>query len=129
MRNILAKHVSKFYKIDFKDGFVLFERVHRGGGNGYQDEKKGNCHNYALCRKWDDSEFLVLNSFDVNKSKPTKDRVVIEYKYGPLTSQRRGEAMKMRREILEEKAYNNAYVKFTALLMARKDGEDKYSND
>ena len=41
-RNILAKHVSKFYKMDFKDAYVLFERVHRGGGNGYQDRKKGN---------------------------------------------------------------------------------------
>ena len=126
-RNILAKHVSKFYKMDFKDAYVLFERVHRGGGNGYQDRKKGKRDIYALCRKWDDSEFLVWNSFDANKSKPKKDRVVIEYKYGPLTSQRRGEAMKMRKEILEEKAYKNAYVKFPALLMARKDGEDKYS--
>ena len=35
--------------------------------------------------------------------------------------------MKMRKEILEEKAYKNAYVKFPALLMARKDGEDQYS--
>ena len=90
-------------------------------GNGYQDRKKGKRDIYALCRKWDDSEFLVWNSFDANKSKPKKERVVIEYKYGPLTSQRRGEAMKMRKEILEEKAYKNAYVKFPALLMARKD--------
>ena len=53
--------------------------------------------------------------------------MVIEYKYGPLTSIRRGLAMKMRKEILEQKTYKNAYVKFPAILFARKDGEDKYN--
>ena len=45
------------------------------------------------------NNLLVWKSFIVNKSKPKKDRVIIEYKYGPLTTLRRGEAMKRRREL------------------------------
>ena len=126
-RNLLAKHVSKYYKMDYKDAYALFERVHRGGGYGHQERKKGRRDIFALCSKWDDSEYLVWNSFEVNKTRPKKERVVIEYKYGPLTSIRRGHAMKMRKEILEQKTYKNAYVKFPAILFARKDGEDKYN--
>ena len=33
----------------------------------------------------------------------------------------------MRKEILDQKLYKNAYVKFPAVLMVRKDGEDNYS--
>ena len=36
----------------------LFERVHRGGGNGFEDKKKGKRDIYALCSHWDDSEHL-----------------------------------------------------------------------
>ena len=47
--------------------------------------------------------------------------------YGPLTNLRRGEAMRKRKEVMEEKLYRNAYVKFPAVRMGRKDGEDSYS--
>ena len=126
-RHILAKHVSKAYQIDIKKANNLFERVHRGGGEGFDGKKKGKRDVYALCSKWDDSEFLVWNSFKVNKNKPKKDRVIVEYKYGPLTTLRRGEAMKKRRELIEKKQFKNAYVKFPAILMGRKDGEENYS--
>ena len=126
-RHILAKHVSKAYQIDIKKANALFERVHRGGGEGFESKKKGKRDIYALCSKWDDSEFLVWNSFKANKNKPKKDRVFVEYKYGPLTTLRRGEAMKKRREIIDKKQFKNAYVKFPAILMARKDGEENYS--
>ena len=126
-RNLLAKHIAKSYNMEFKTAYAMFERVHRGGGNGYQERKKNRRDIYALCSKWDDSEHLVWKSYEVNKSKAKKDRVIIEYKYGPLTNLRRGEAMKKRKEVMDEKLYRNAYVKFPAVLMGRKDGEDGYS--
>ena len=76
---------------------------------------------------WDDSELLVWGSFDANKKIAKKDRIFIDYKYGPLTTLRRGQALKKRKEILEQKLYRNAFVKFPAVLMARKAGEDAYS--
>ena len=51
---------------------------------------------------------------------------MIEYKYGPLISICRGHAMKIRKEILEQKTYKNAYVKFPVILFAQKD-VDKYN--
>ena len=126
-KNLLAKHVSKNYQMEFKTAFALFDRVHRGGGNGFQDRKKGKRDIYALCAKWEDSEYLVWNSYGANKNKPKKDRVVIEYKYGPLTTLRRGEAMKKRKELLDNKLCRNAYVRFPAMLMVRKEGEEKYT--
>ena len=71
-------------------------------------------------------EHLVWKSYEANKSKAKKDRVFVEYKYGPLTTLRRGEAMKKRRQVMDEKLFRNAYVKFPAILMGRKDGEDSY---
>ena len=126
-RNILAKYIAKAYKMEFKTAYGLFERVHRGGGNGFEERKRGKRDIYALCSHWDDSELLVWKSYEVNRTKPKKDKVFIEYKYGPLTTLRRGEALKKRKEVLEQKLYRNAYVKFPAILMGRKDGEDSYS--
>ena len=54
-------------------------------------------------------------------------RIFIDYKYVPLTTLRRGQALKKRKEVLDQKLYRNAYVKFPAVLMARKEGEDVYS--
>ena len=34
---------------------------------------------------------------------PKKDRVFIEYKYGPLTTLRRGQALKLGKELIEKK--------------------------
>ena len=126
-RNTLAKHISKAYNIEFKKVYSMFERVHRGGGDGYNNSKKGRRDIYALCSHWDDSELLVWGSFDANKKIAKKDRIFIDYKYGPLTTLRRGQALKKRKEILEQKLYRNAFVKFPAVLMARKEGEDAYS--
>ena len=125
-RNILAKHISKSYNIEYKTAYAMFERVHRGGGNGFQERKKNRRDIYALCSRWDDSEHLVWKSYEANKSKAKKDRVIVEYKYGPLTTLRRGEAMKKRKEVMDEKLFRNAYVKFPAILMGRKEGEDSY---
>ena len=58
---------------------------------------------------------------------PKKDRVFIECKYGPLRTLRRGQTFKLRKELIEKKEFENAYIKFPAILMARKDGEDNYS--
>ena len=69
----------------------------------------------------------MWGSFAANRNKPKKDKVFIDYKYGPHTTLRRGEALKKRKEILEQKLYRNAFIKFPAVLMARKDGEDNYS--
>ena len=126
-RNILAKHISKAYDIEYKKVYSMFERVHRGGGDGYNNSKKGKRDIYALCSHWDDSELLVWGSFDANKKKAKKDRIFIDYKYGPLTTLRRGQALKKRKEVLDQKLYRNAFVKFPAVLMARKEGEDVYS--
>ena len=126
-RNILAKYVSKSYNMEFKTAYGMFERVHRGGGDGHDNKKKGRRDIYALCSHWDDSELLVWGSFAANRNKPKKDKVFIDYKYGPHTTLRRGEALKKRKEVLEQKLYRNAFIKFPAVLMARKDGEDNYS--
>ena len=103
----------------------MFERVHRGGGNGYNESKKGKRDIYALCSHWDDSELLVTGSFQANKN--AKNKVFIEYKYRPMTNKRRAKALLLRKELLESKEYVNAYVKFPAKLMARKKTNQPYT--
>ena len=48
-RKILAKHISKAYNTEFKKVYSMFEWVHRGGGDGYNNSKKGRRDIYALC--------------------------------------------------------------------------------
>ena len=48
-RNMLSKHVAKAYNMEFKHAYGMFERVLRGGGNGFQDRKKNKRDIYALC--------------------------------------------------------------------------------
>ena len=45
-RNILAKYIAKAYDMEFRKAYSLFERVHRGGGNGFEEKKK---ETYMLC--------------------------------------------------------------------------------
>ena len=89
-RNILAKYIAKAYDMEFRKVYSFFERVHPGRGNGFEEKKKGKRDIYALCSHWNDSELLVWKSYLVNKSRPKKEQVVIEYKYGPLATLRRG---------------------------------------
>ena len=65
-KRLLAKYVSKAYQMNIKHAYGLFERVHRGGGDGFDGKKKGKRDIYALCRHWDDSEELILRSYNVN---------------------------------------------------------------
>ena len=125
--SILAKHISKAYNIEFKKVYGMFERAHRGGGDCYNNSKKGKRDIYALCSHWDNMELLVWGSFDANKKKAKKGRIFIDHMYGPLTTLRRSQALKKRKEVLEQKLYRNAFVKFPAVLMARKEGGDVYS--
>ena len=53
--------------------------------------------------------------------------MVIDYKYEPLTTLCRGEAMRKRKELLDNKLCQNAYVQFPVMLMVRKEGEEKYT--
>ena len=46
---MLAKHVAKAYNIEFKYAYEMFEHLHRGRGNGFQDKKKNERDIYALC--------------------------------------------------------------------------------
>ena len=94
--------------------FLKIERVHRGGGDGFNGNKKGKRDIYALCSHWDDSEMLVAGSYKTNK--PKKDKVFIEYKYGPLTTKKRGKALARRKELIQSKEYSNAYIKYPAKL-------------
>ena len=82
---------------------------------------------YALCYQWHDSKQLVWKLYEAKKSKAKKNRVMVKYKYGPLTTMRLGEAMKKRKEVLKAKLFRNAFVKFPEILMGRQVEEDGYS--
>ena len=126
-RNALAKHVAKAYNMDFPKAYQMFERVHRGGGDGFGEKKKGKRDIFALCIHWDDSEKLVLGSNKAHKAMPKKDRISFDYKYGPLTNARRDIALKTRKDLLHSKEFDNAFVKFPAKLMVKKKNDEEYS--
>ena len=96
---------------------AIFDRE----GDDFEKMKKGK----RGCNFRDNSEYLVWNTFKANAEK--RIRVFIECKYGPLRTLRRGQTFKLRKELIEKKEFENAYIKFPAILMARKDGSDNYT--
>ena len=125
-RKAVAKFLHKPLNMKYQDVFDMFERVHRGGGDGFQNQKKGKRDIYAKVTHWDDAEKIVKESNKFNKGKSKDQQVVVDYKYGTLTTLRRNEALKRRKELLQAKEYKNVFVKYPAKLMGRKSVNDDY---
>ena len=98
----------------------MIERAHRSKSkNNFQ----GPRFIYASIDDWRNSEYI--KEIFANRNSTLKN-VYCEQKYGPLTSWRRSQAMKKRRELLDNKLIEKGYVNFPAILMVLKPGNKIY---
>ena len=115
-RNLLANYISQHYSMTFRAAYSMFERVHRSHSKGVNGEKEGRRDIFAALSHWDDCERLVNKSSKL-KSRNGEPRVSFHYKYGPLTTQKRNEALKMRKELMASDSIFAGKLKYPAKLM------------
>ena len=98
---------------------LMIDRCHRGGKPKYYKEKNKIRPIYAAMMRWDKCEALV-------KAAREQNEYYIDYKCGPLTTIRRNQALKMRKEMKRSGQVTSAFLKFPALLMGKRPGQEKY---
>ena len=60
------------------------------------------------------------------KARSPDSHINVDYKYGPLTTERRNLALAKRKELKREGKVTKAFVKFPAVLMGKGPGDTKY---
>lgn len=118
-KTLLASKMSELLNIDPSEAKSKINRCHRGGNAEYY-RNEGRCRPiYAAMLTWDSCEDLV-------KAARGQNDFYIDYKYGPMTTQRRNLALKKRKELKSAGVITSGFIKFPAILMGRKSDTDKY---
>ena len=121
---IVASTIAEYTDISKEDACDMLNRVHRSRPT--QNPRKRNRRDiFAAMHSWEDCESLIkvfrnVNSERNSDSNDTGERVYIDYKYGPLTTLRRGEALKLRKELIDLKTIVSGYVSYPAKLMVKR---------
>ena len=122
-RELVARTISDNIKtVSFDDAYDMLDRVHRSPPTK-NPSKIGKRDIYAALNYWDDSQFLINNFRKLNRRKDNFN-IYIDYKYGPLTTRRRNQALKRRRELLESGVIVQGYVSYPAKLFVKHDKND-----
>ena len=112
--------MAKLLDISVDEAKPLINRCHRGGDRKYYKEEKRIRPIYIAFMRWDTCEDLL-------NAARKQSEFSLDYKYGPLTTVRRNEALKYRRELKGSGDIVSGFVKFPAVLMGKKTSEGKYT--
>ena len=115
--SVLAKTISQATNgdVDEKEAAGMIERAHRSKPNR---QKKGRRDIFVKFYSWKDSEY-VKEQFARKNIKDRQFKTYCEQKYGPLTTARRNEALKARKELKSNGEIARGYVAFPAKLMVK----------
>ena len=99
----------------------MINRAHRSGA------KVANKHRviYAYFVRWDVTQDIITAFRNSNINYPGF-RTFAEYKYGPKTSVRRRDALKLRKDLKTEGEIVSGYIKYPAQLMVKFSHNDKH---
>ena len=121
--SLLAKTFSSILEnCNYDQAYDMINRAHRSPMN---EDKKNMRDIYVNINYWSDCEEIV----DAFRKKNINDNnfgIHVSYKYGPLTTARRSEALKMRKELKSEGVIKSGYVKYPAKLMVRYETDGPY---
>ena len=117
--NILAKRIADTLDIEIEDAATMIDRCHRGGNPKYYNDKNKPRPIFAAMFKWKDCEEIIWEARQ-------KKSVLVDYKYGPLTTRRRNLALQLRRTLINEGTIVKAHVAYPARLMGKSATDKKY---
>ena len=123
-KNIVASTIAEYTNISREDACDMLNRVHRSRPteNPHKNKRRDI---FAAMHSWEDCEFFIKKFRRENcerNSDPNDNsgRVYIDYKYGPLTTLRRGEALKHRKDLIDRKEIISGFVSYPAKLMVKR---------
>ena len=102
----------------------VIERAHRGRPSKHKQHRKI----YAAITDWRESEKIKDVFFKKNTDRSTSkaQKVYCNQMYGSDTTWRRGQALKLRKDLKAAKTIESGYVKFPAKLMVRYPGNREF---
>ena len=115
----LAKIFAETLDVSADQAKTLIDRCHRGGNPQYYKKNNRDRPIFAAMHSWKVCEELLW------KARKRKN-VIIDYKFGPMTTRRRNLALKKRRELLNNGSLTQAHVGYPARLMGKTKNDKKY---
>ena len=121
--DVLAREIKKASKneISKEKALTFIERAHRGKAR--QNSTGGPRPIFAAINHWRNSELIK----EIFLDKKNSTGVYCEQMYGPRTTWRRNQALKVRKDLKSKNLIVKGYVAFPARLMVKKAGDAKYS--
>ena len=116
-KDLLADQISEICALPKPDAAAMLERAHRSAPN---PRYKGTAPRpiYVALFDWNQSQ-LCIEKFRQHNITNKNSKIMCEQKYGPITTQRRNQAMMMRKELKDSGEIVAGYVAFPARLMAK----------
>ena len=121
----LAESIAETCDITYDEAASSINRCHRSAPR--LDKNGRSVRNrpiYANFFSWDKTENIVQCYRDSNIEFPNFN-IKADYKYGPLTSKRRSEALKTRKELKDRKIISKGYIQYPAKLRVMYTGENQ----
>ena len=115
----LAKIFAETLDVSADQAKTLIDRCHRGGNPQYYKKNSKHRPIFAAMHSWKVCEDLLWNA-------RKRKNVIIDYKFGPITTRRRNLALKKRRELLNSGSLAQAHVAYPARLMGKTKTDKKY---
>ena len=117
--DILSSVIAETLEIDHDEAVNMIDRCHRGGNRQYYKGKGKARPIYAAMMAWKDCEDLL------DKARRKKS-ILVDFRYGPLTTRRRNLALQKRRELLDNGTFIKAHISYPAVIKGKAKGNDKY---
>lgn len=120
----LAKAIAEITGSEVANCKRWIERCHRAAPRKTKDgrQRPGPRPIFAAFYDWKDSEY-VKDEFLKNNISHKASRIYAEQKYGPLTSNRRNQALVIRKQLKAAGTIQSGYVTYAAKLMVKGPGE------
>ena len=120
-KHLLAELIADNCDVTYEDANTMINRAHRGGA------KVANKHRpiYANFWRWDVTQDIISGFRESNIQNPGF-RIFAEYKFGPKTTMRRRDALKLRKDLKHDGEIVSGYIKYPARLMVKFSQNDKH---
>ena len=115
--NLVASKIAETLGVTSDETINMIDRCHRGGNPKYYQNK--NRPIYAAMHSWKQCEDIIWTA-------RKKKNILVDYKYGPMTSKRRFLALKKRRELIDSGTIVKGHVSYPARLMGKGPNDNRY---
>ena len=122
-KQLLASTIAKNVKTSYDNAYKMLNRVHRSRPTA-NPNKRGQRDIFANLFSWDHCDKLVEDFRLLNVR--GHSNIHVEFKYGPLTTNRRIQAMGKRKLLKTAGEIISGYVAYPARLMVKAAGSSNY---